>query len=166
LLANLRDGTLGLENKILIVPAVSLSEAGQPIHAKITPVAGLSFEAVSSWPRDNLTRCCAMLSDGLAWFRSVTMAGCSHEAIVTIGKHPSFLPQLHWINILLGNLRTSLSGTFHASIFDKYARRYLGGYCFRFNRRFSLAAMAERIANAVCCCMPCSERNLRVVEAY
>ncbi len=38
--------------------------------------------------------------------------------------------------------------------------------CFRFNRRFSLAAMTERIANAVCWCMPCTERDLRVAEAY
>jgi hypothetical protein len=29
-----------------------------------------------------------------------------------------------------------------------------------------MAAMTERIANAVCCCMPCSERDLRVAEAY
>ena len=49
--------------------------------------------------------------------------------------------------------------------YDKYARRYLGGYCFRFNRRFSMVAMTERIANAVCC-LPCSERDLRVAEAY
>jgi hypothetical protein len=29
-----------------------------------------------------------------------------------------------------------------------------------------MVAMTERIANAVCCCMPCSERDLRVAEAY
>jgi hypothetical protein len=65
-----------------------------------------------------------------------------------------------------GNLKTSFNGTFHAFNYDKVARRYLGGYCFRFNRRFSMAAMTERIANAVCCCMPCTERDLRVAEAY
>jgi hypothetical protein len=26
--------------------------------------------------------------------------------------------------------------------------------------------MTERIANAVCSCMPCTERDLRFVEAY
>ena len=107
-----------------------------------------------------------MLSDGLACFRSVTSAGCSHEAIVTGGKHLNDLPQFRWNNTLLGNLKTSLSGTFHAFNFDKYARRYLGGYCFRFNRRFSLAAITERIANAVCCSMPCTERALRDAESY
>ena len=86
--------------------------------------------------------------------------------IVTSGKHPSDLPQFRWINTLLGNLKTSFNGTFHAFNLDKYARRYLGGTCFGFNRRFSLATMTERIANAGCCCMPCSERDLRVAEFY
>lgn len=156
----------GSENKIPIVAAVSLNEAGHPIHAKITPVIGFSSDAVSAWARDNLAPGCSVLTDGLACFRSVTSAGCSHEVVVTGGKHPNELLQFRWINTLLGNLKTSLSGTFHAFNFDKYARRYLGGYCFRFNRRFSLAAMTERIANAVCCCMPCTERDLRVAEAY
>jgi transposase-like protein len=115
----------GSENKIPIVAAVSLNEAGHPIHARITAVSGFSSEAIGTW------------------------------AIVTGGKHPSDLPQFRWINTLLGNLKTSFNGTFHAFNFDKYARRYLGGYCFNFNRRFSLAAMTERIANAVCCCRPC-----------
>ena len=50
--------------------------------------------------------------------------------------------------------------------YDKYARRYLGGFCFRFNRRFLMAAMTELIANAVCCCTPCTERDLRLAEPY
>jgi transposase-like protein len=156
----------GSENKIPIVAAVSLNEAGHPIHAKITPVRSFSSGTISTWASQNLAPGSAVLSDGLACFRSVTVAGCSHEAVVTGGKHPNDLPQFRWINTILGNLKTSLSGTFHAFNFDKYARRYLGGFCFRFNRRFSMAAMTERIAHAVCRCMPCTERDLRVAELY
>jgi hypothetical protein len=29
-----------------------------------------------------------------------------------------------------------------------------------------MAEMTDRIADAVCCCMPCTERDLRVAEAY
>ena len=125
----------GSENKIPIVAAVSLDEAGHPIHARITAVSGFSSEAIGAWAREHLAP-------------------------------GSQVPQFRWINTLLGNLKTSFNGIFRAFNFDKYARRYLGGYCFRFNRRFSLAAMTERIANAVCCCMPCTERDLRVAEAY
>ena len=156
----------GSENKIPIIAAISLNESGHPIHAKITPVIGFSSEAVGSWAMAHLDPDCAVLTDGLACFRSVITAGCSHEGVVTGGKHPNDLPQFRWVNTLLGNLKTSLSGTFHAFNFDKYAKRYLGGYCFRFNRRFSLPAMTERIANAVCCCIPCTERDLRIAESY
>ena len=141
----------GSETKIPIVVAVCLHEARHPVHARITAVSGFSSEAIADWAKHHLAAGSQVLSDALACFRAVTTAGCSHEAIVTGGKHPSDLPQFRWINTRLDNLKTSFSGTFHAFNFDKYARRYLGGCCFRFNRRFSLVAMNERIANAVCC---------------
>lgn len=156
----------GSENKVPIVAAISLNAAGHPIHAKISPVPGFTSEALAVWARQNLSSGCSVLSDGLACFRSVVAAGCSHTAEVTGGRHPNELPQFRWINILLGNLKTSFSGTFHAFNFDKYAKRYLGGFCFLFNRRFKMAAMTERIANAVCVCKPCPERALRVAELY
>jgi hypothetical protein len=37
---------------------------------------------------------------------------------------------------------------------------------FRLKRRFTLAAMNERIANALCCWMSCIELDLWVAEAY
>lgn len=81
--------------------------------------------------------------------------------------HPSDLPQCRWINALLGNLKASFSGTFPAFNLNKYARCYLGGYRFCFNRRFLMVAtMSKRIANALCCWMPCTRRNLRIAEAY
>ena len=116
----------GSENKVPIVAAISLNAAGHPIHAKISPVAGFTSEALAEWARQHLSSSCSVLSDGLACFRSVVAAGCSHTAVVTGGRHPNDLPQFRWINILLGNLKTSFSGTFHAFNFDKYAKRYLG----------------------------------------
>ena len=156
----------GSENKVPIVAAISLSEAGHPIHAKISPVTGFTSEALAEWARQHLSSGCSVLSDGLACFRSVVAAGCSHTAVVTGGRHPNDLPEFRWINILLSNLKTSFSGTFHAFNFDKYAKRYLGGFCFLFNRRFKMAAMTERIANAVCVCKACPERALRIAELY
>ena len=67
---------------------------------------------------------------------------------------------------MLGDLKTTLSCTFDAFNLDKNARRYLGGYCCRFNRRFSLAATKERIANAIYSGMRCTEKDLRDTEGY
>jgi hypothetical protein len=85
----------GSENKIPIVVAVSLNEAGHPIHARITAVSGFSSEAISDWAKRYLEPGCYVLSDGLAGFRAVTIADCHHnKAVDTSGKHPNDLPQV------------------------------------------------------------------------
>jgi hypothetical protein len=137
-----------------------------PSMPKSHRMNGFCSEVIANCPMKHLALGSQVLSDGLACFLAVSTAGCHHKAIVTGGKHPNDLPQFRWINTLLGNLKTSLSGTFHAFSFDKYARRYLDGYCFRFNRRFAMAEMTDRIADAVCCCMPCTEHDLRIAEVY
>jgi hypothetical protein len=152
------------ENRVRIFAAISLNEAAHPVHAKISPVTGFTSDALAARARQHLSSSWSVLFDRLACFRSVVAAGCGHTTVVTGGRHPNDLPQFRWINILLGNLKTSFSGTFHAFNFDKYAKRYLGGFCFLFNRSFKMATMTERIANAVCVCKPCPEQALRVAE--
>ncbi|MFM2435949.1 MAG: hypothetical protein RL063_1932, partial [Pseudomonadota bacterium] len=46
--------------------------------------------------------------------------------------------EFRWINTLLGNLKTSLGGSYHAFNFAKYGTRYLSAFVYRFNRRFHL----------------------------
>jgi transposase-like protein len=62
----------GSENKIPIVVAVSLNEAGHPVHARITAVSGFSSEAIADWAKHHLAAGSQVLSDGLACFRAVT----------------------------------------------------------------------------------------------
>jgi transposase-like protein len=154
----------GSENKVPIVAAVSLNDEGHPMHVKISPVSGFTSAGVASWSKRCLGAGSAVLSDGLACFRSVIAAGGQHTFIVTGGRHPEDLPEFHWINTVLGNLKTSLNGTFHGFDFDKYGKRYLGAFCFRFNRRFKLAEMTERLLHAACCCGPRPMRKLRLAE--
>ena len=104
----------GSENKIPIVAAVSLNEAGHPIHVRITAVSGLSSEEISDWAKRHLRPGSQVLSDGLACFSFMTTANCYHKAVITSGNHPNDLPQFRWINTLRGNLKASFCGTFHA----------------------------------------------------
>lgn len=45
----------------------------------------------------------------------------------------------------LGNLKTSLAGTFHSFKFRKYAPAYLAAFAYRFNGRFDLRNLAARL---------------------
>ena len=67
----------GSENKVPIVAAVSLDEAGHPIHVKVAKVETFSFAAIADWAQDALARGCEVISDGLACFRAVAEVGCT-----------------------------------------------------------------------------------------
>ena len=76
---------------------------------------------------------------------SLTDAGCQHRVIVAGGRKPKDLPEFNWINTVLGNLKTSLGGAYHAFDFAKYGTRYLSAFVYRFNRRFHLETLPLRL---------------------
>jgi hypothetical protein len=100
-----------------IVAAVSLDEAGHPIHAKVAKVKTFSINSDRRMGSGRIgTRMCRDLSDGLACFSDVAEVGCLHQPVVVNGRHPKDLPDFRWINTVISNLKTSFSGTFHAYI--------------------------------------------------
>ena len=154
----------GSENKVPIVAAASLDKASHPIHVKVAKVETFSFAAIADLDQDTLARGYEVVSDELACFRAVAELGCIHQPVIVNGRHPKDLPDFRWINTVISNLKTSFSGTFHALKFDMYADRYLGAFCYRFNRRFNLEEMTGRILWATCNCTARPGRLLRSAE--
>ena len=156
----------GSENKVPFVAAVSLTADGLPLRTKLTPVPGFTLKAIAQWAKDQLAPGSTVLSDGLACFSAVTEAGCSHQPTVVAGRKPKDLPEFQWINTVLGNLKTSLSGRYHAFNFQKYAARYLAAFTYRFNRRFDLHALQVRLLVAAVCCSPQPLRVIRLADDH
>ncbi len=152
----------GSENKVPFVAAVSLTEDARPLRVRLTPVAGFTLSAISDWAKAHLAPDSAVYSDGLACFAAVTEAGCSHHPTVMAGRKPKAVPEFRWINTVLGNLKTSLSGCYHAFGFQKYASRYLAAFSYRFNRRFDLRTLHQRLLIAAATATPKPLRALRV----
>jgi hypothetical protein len=65
---------------------------------------------------------------------------------------------------VLGNLKTALSGTYHAFDFAKYAHRYLAEAQYRFNRRFNLATILARLLRAASLTPPRPTPLIRLAE--
>ena len=154
----------GSENMYPYVAAVSLDDRGHPLYIKLTVVPGFTRKAISDWAKTQLGPGCSVLSDGLACFTGVTEAGCHHQASVAAGRKPRELPDFLWINTILGNLKTSLSGAYHAFDFAKYAPRYLAAFAYRFNRRFRLESLPMRLLAAALETGPPPEPKLRLAE--
>ena len=154
----------GSENKVPFVAAISLDDRGHPLHINLTVVPGFTRKAIADWAKAHLATGGSVLSDGLACFTGVTEAGCHHQVSVAAGRKPRELPDFFWINTILGNLKTSLSGAYHAFDFAKYAPRYLAVFSYRFNRRLHLETLPMRLLAAALGTGPRPEPRLRLAE--
>jgi len=155
----------GSENKVPFVAAVELCDEGHPLVARFDRVGGFSKLEIGRWAKCYLSESTQVVSDGLNCFPAVTEVGAIHLPEV-VGKERCSIdmPCFSWINILLGNLKTALTGTYHAFKFHKYAHRYLGEHQYRFNRRFDMKAILLRLLRAAATTGPRTESWLRTAE--
>ena len=154
----------GSPNKVPFVAAVQTTESGQPIRMCLSQ-RPFTKESIQAFAEKSLAAPATLVSDGLGCFTAVRGMGILHEPHVTGGgaasvKHPAFLA----VNTALGNIKTSLAGTYHAFGFRKYAHRYLAQVQYLFNRRFDLRSILQRLARAASQAQPCELRAVRTAE--
>jgi hypothetical protein len=164
----LRGGKAGFgsESKVPLIAAVETNDSGQPRQVVFSPAETFSHAEGKDWAEQHLAPSATVVSYGLACFSAVTAVGCQHEPQV-VGKQrkSTDMSCFHWINTILGNLKTSISGTYHAFKFGKYADRYLSETQYRFNRRFNLRTILPRLILAAVTTGKGTEVWLRLAEA-
>lgn len=152
----------GAEGKTPFLAAVQTTDQSQPVKIKLTVIKGFRTAELLEWSRRHLTPGSTVISDGLACFNAVTDAGCEHDKIVCGGGRASVEePEFHWVNTILGNLKSALRGTYHA-VRPKYAQRYLSEFEYRFNRRFNLANLLPRLIYVALRTPPMPEKLLKI----
>lgn len=154
----------GSENKTSFIAAIQTSADGRPMFLSLKRLP-FTKEAIDTWASKSLTATSCVFSDGLKCFAGLDGNVHQHETHVLGGgregvKHPAF----RWVNTMLGNLKTSISGTYHAFKFTKYADRYLGEAQYRFNRRFDLSIILARLTRAAALTIPHPMAKIRLAE--
>ena len=154
----------GSENKTPFVAAVSLNEDGHPIKMKMTVVEGFRTDVISSWSLNHIEAGSHVISDKLPCFKGVVNADCSHLRI-KCGGNLELLDskEFKWVNTMIGNVKTAISGTFH-SISSKHLPRYFAEFCFRFNNRFNLRKLIPMIGKVMVNTAPMPNRYLKLAE--
>lgn len=154
----------GSPGKTAFVAAVACNAADHPIAMRMDTVAGFRKTLLANWAKHYLVPGTTVVTDGLSCFASVAEAACTHLPTITGGGPPSATDRTFWwINTMLGNVKNALHGTYHA-LRPKYLQRYLSEFCYRFNRRFDLAALVPRLIVAAARTPPLSYR-LATVDA-
>ena len=129
-------------------------------------VNGFRSKEIAHWAKRHLSADSYVVSDGLACFAAVTDAGCQHTYIVTGGGPDCIsLVAFTWVNTMIGNVKRSINGAYHA-INHKHLPRYLAEFCYRFNRRFVLEDMLPRLCYVAARTPPTPMRLLKMAEVY
>jgi predicted RNA-binding Zn-ribbon protein involved in translation (DUF1610 family) len=156
----------GSQNKVPFVAAVQTTASGHPLLTCLRQQPHTT-EQVAVFAAQHIAPSATMVSDGLWCFRATAIVGAEHERVVTGGGKASVkLPQFKAVNTLLGNLKTAISGTYHAFDYAKYAHRYLAEMQYRFNRRFDMRSILCRLLTALVAAPPSTERRLRLAEVH
>ncbi len=158
----------GSENKQAFVIAVETNaQLERPRFAVIEPVRSFDNASLKDWVERRLAPGAEAYTDGLACFRRIGDADHAHTVLATQGRRAATeVRGARWVNVVLGNVKRAISGTYHALRQSKYARRYLAEAAYRFNRRFHLAEMLPRLAVAMMIGKPCAEPKLRMASNF
>ncbi len=163
-----RDGKRGrgATGKIPFVAAVSTNELGHPDKMRFSQVKAFSKKCIKAWAAKHLSPNCTVVSDGLSCFTALATAGHQHTAIITGGGPDSVkIPEFKWVNTVISNVKRSLNGTFHA-ISKKHFPRYISEFCYRFNRRYDLDQMIDRLCYVAVRTPPLPQGLLKEAEFH
>lgn len=135
----------GGPNKVPFVAAVQTTGAGHPERLLLHVVKTHDGEAIEAMAKQHLAPTARVVSDGLGCWRAVTRIGCTHEPIVAAKTGWSEkIPQFRWVNTIVGNLKTAMVGSMK-HVAKRYVPRYFAEYQYRFNRRYDLPSLLDRL---------------------
>ena len=151
-------------NKVPFVVAVETTADGHPTRLLLHVVRTHDGENIEAMARAHLEPSAHVVSDGLGCFRAVTRIGCTHAPVVAAQEGWSEkLPCFRWVNTVLGNVKTSITGTLK-HFAKRYVFRYFAEFQYRFNRRYNLPEMLDRLACVATRADPRPRRTLKIVH--
>ena len=152
----------GAAGKTPFVAAVETTAERKPRRLRLTVVKGFRKKEIETLAKRDFAAGSNVVSDGLSCWTAVEAAGCTHFPMVTgSGPQAAKWVPFTWVNTALGNIKTALAGTYH-HVSAKHAQRYLASFAWRFNRRYQLDTLTERLAYA---CARTAPHPYRVIIA-
>jgi transposase-like protein len=111
---------------------LSLNEEGQPEYLKIEIVDNIDGATIAEVAKETVTPGATIRTDGLNSYNTLNGEGYEQQG-------ENFDPEnnpghLHWLHVIISNLKTFILGTYHG-LAKKHLQRYCDEFCYRFNRR-------------------------------
>jgi len=135
----------GAAGKSKVVVAVE-TPGKKPRFAAMRQVPKVSGDEIKAMAQACLATEVVARTDGWQAYRVLNSESSFHIPIVTgSGKNAGRL--FPWVHTLIANVKGNIRGVYHG-VSDKHLSRYLGEFCYRFNRRFWEPQMFNRMITA------------------
>jgi hypothetical protein len=153
----------GSPGKRPFVASVETTDSGKPKRVQLRRVKRFTKKVITKLASETLAPTARVVTDGLGCFRGLGSTTASHTAfIVSELGWSEKLPQFKWVNTILGNIKSAITGTYRAV--RKHADRTLAEFEWRFNRRYDLASMIPRLTFAAVTAPPMPYRLLKLAD--
>lgn len=159
----------GAPGKAPMLAAVQTSSEEDPserkvVYLKVQAVPNFKGRTIRRWAKRSLAKTSTVLTDGMRSFNAIGEVVEDHQPMVMEGgwrnsRHPAF----KWVNTILGNLKGNILGVCRW-ISAKHLPRYLAEFQWRFNRRFDLEVILNRLLRAAVLTPPMPQRLLVLAE--
>lgn len=132
----------------------------------MSKVKAFTSSEVKRWSLKHLNENCIVITDGFRPFSGICNFVELHHSINTTGiyKDPNNT-FFHWVNTMIGNVKRSIHGTYHA-VSSKHLPRYLAEFNFRFNNRFRVRSMIDVFIKQAVKTTPLPHHKLKLAEEW
>lgn len=110
--------------------------------AAMRHVGEIGHKEITSLAADKISCGSTIRTDGWRSYRMLGSHGYNHQYVVLM-KDKAGLDQLKWVHTLIANIKGNIRGVHHG-VAQKHLGRYMGEFCYRFNRRFWDSELFDR----------------------
>jgi len=129
-------------DKTPVIVMVSLNHEEKPRMTRMQVVDKADGKAVGHFLGNHVIKGSEIRTDGLPIYNGIPEMGYTHtRKIYNVKSQPK---HLHWLHIIISNVKAFIGGTFHG-LDKKHLQRYLDEFCYRFNRRQSKRSLFSRL---------------------
>jgi len=146
-------------DKTPAIVALSLDDEGHPEYVKIQIVDSVDGATIAETAKATVQSGSTIRTDGLNSYKALNREGYEQQAEIF---DPENRPEhLHWLHVIVSNLKAFIQGTYHG-LDRKHLQRYVNEFCYRFNRRRFGNRIFHRLLT-VCASTPVSITYTQIV---
>ena len=133
-------------NKSKVIVAVSLTEDGKPMYARMQVVDNFRAKTIEKFAENYIEKGSKIITDG---FRSYKSQKIQKDYFVDYDmvSADSEDSKLKWLHTVISNAKAFILGTFHG-LKAEDLQCYLDEFCYRFNRRYISHLAFDKLINS------------------